>query len=117
MCNFGFCQSHLQANAVAASLVEAAQASEVTDAAREHAQAALNGASGNLKVVTDDYLHMAGFQQTPLAASPFGDSNGIQGIRGFRYFFFEKFNQYLNCDYGSGACFTNFLNFFVRNSD
>jgi len=68
-----------QVNAVAASLVEAAQASEVSDAAREHAQAALNGASANLKVVTDDYLHMAGFQQTPLAASPFGDSNGIQG--------------------------------------
>ena len=77
----------IQANAVAASLVEAAQASEVSDAAREHAQAALNGASANLKVVTDDYLHMAGFQQTPLAASPFGDSNGIQGIRGFRILF------------------------------
>merc|ERR1712168_275861 len=68
-----------QANATAASLVEAAQAGEVSDAARAHAQAALNSASGNLKVVTDDYLHMAGFQQTPLSASPFGDSNGIQG--------------------------------------
>lgn len=68
-----------QAVSVAQSLVSAAQATEVTDQARAHAQAALNGASGNLGIVCDDYLHMAGFQQTALAASPFGDSAGIQG--------------------------------------
>jgi len=67
-----------KAVSVAQSLVDAAQVTEVTDAARVHAQAALNGASGNLGVVCDDYLHMAGFQQTALAASPFGDSAGIQ---------------------------------------
>ena len=68
-----------KAVSVAQSLVEAAQASQVTDAVRAHAQAALNGASGNLSVVCDDYTHMACFQQTALAASPFGDSAGIAG--------------------------------------
>jgi len=66
-----------QASEFASNLVAAANAREVTDGAREHAQAALNSASANPKVVVDDYLHMAGFQCTPLAASPFGTSAGI----------------------------------------
>jgi len=68
-----------QANDVAAKLVDAAQVRDVSDANRAHAQAALNGASGNVKTVMDDYAHMTGFMNTPLGASPFGTTTGIEG--------------------------------------
>ena len=50
------------AGSVAAALVDAANTREVTQADRDHALAALNGASGQERIVTEDYLHMAGFQ-------------------------------------------------------
>ena len=52
------------AGSVAAALVDAANTREVTQADRDHALAALNGASGQERIVTEDYLHMTGFQVT-----------------------------------------------------
>jgi len=65
------------AGAVAAALVDAANTREVTQADRDHALAALNGASGQEKIVVEDYLHMTGFQGTALGSSPFGTTSGI----------------------------------------
>jgi len=65
------------AAAVAAALVDAANTREVSQANRDHALAALNGASGQEKIVVDDYLHMTGFQGTALGNSPFGTTAGI----------------------------------------
>jgi len=64
---------------VAAALVEAANVREVSQGARDHALAALNGASAQEKIVVDDYLHMAGYQGTALENSPFGTTAGISG--------------------------------------
>ena len=50
------------AASVATALVDAANTREVTQANRDHALAALNGASGQEKIVCEDYLHMTGFQ-------------------------------------------------------
>jgi len=65
------------AGSVASALVDAANVREVTQANLDHALAALNGASGQEKIVTEDYLHMAGFQGTALGNSPFGTTSGI----------------------------------------
>jgi len=65
------------AGSVAAALVDAANTREVTQADRDHALAALNGASGQERIVTEDYLHMTGFQGTALGNSPFGTTSGI----------------------------------------
>jgi len=65
------------AGSVAAALVDAANTREVTQADRDHALAALNGASGQEKIVVEDYLHMTGFQGTALGNSPFGTTSGI----------------------------------------
>jgi predicted Zn-dependent peptidase len=68
-----------KAGAFAGNLVSAANTREVTDSARAHALAQLEGASGNIPLVTEDYVHMAAYQDTPLAASPFGTTAGITG--------------------------------------
>jgi len=68
-----------KAVSVASALVEAANVREVSDAARSHAQAALDASSQDLKTVISDYAHMAGFVQTPLSTSPLGSSAGISG--------------------------------------
>jgi len=65
------------AASVAAALVDAANTRELTQANRDHALAALNGASGQEKIVVEDYLHMTGFQGTALGNSPFGTTSGI----------------------------------------
>jgi len=66
-----------QAGAAAANLVAAANARELSDSARAAALAKLQAASTNYEVVTEDYLHMAAYQETPLAASPLGTTAGI----------------------------------------
>jgi len=66
-----------KAGSFAANLVGAANAREVSDSAREHALAALHAASGDKDIVTEDYLHMGAYQETPLGASPFGTTAGI----------------------------------------
>ena len=68
-----------KAISVASAIVEAANVREVSDAARSHAQAALDASSQDLKTVISDYAHMAGFVQTPLSSSPLGTSAGIAG--------------------------------------
>ena len=68
-----------KAVSVASAIVEAANVREVSDAARSHAQAALDASSQDLKTVISDYAHMAGFVQTPLSSSPLGSSAGISG--------------------------------------
>lgn len=66
-----------KAAAFAENLVAAANAREVSDAARDHALKALHAASGNIDTVTEDYLHMGAYQDTPMMASPFGTTAGI----------------------------------------
>jgi len=66
------------AGTAAEALVEAANARTITDQDREHALNSLNAASSNNFLVVNDYAHMAGFQCTPLANSPFGTTDGIQ---------------------------------------
>ena len=46
----------------AGNLIAAANTREVTDSARAHALAQLEGASGDKPTVTEDYLHMAAYQ-------------------------------------------------------
>lgn len=75
---FGTCLPG-SAGAFTKNLVAAANAREVTDSAREHALGQLNAASANIDIVTEDYLHMAAYQDTPLGASPFGTTDGITG--------------------------------------
>ena len=51
-----------KAAAFAQNLVAAANAREVSDAARDHALKALQAASGDIDTVTADYLHMGAYQ-------------------------------------------------------
>jgi len=66
-----------QASAAAANLVAAVNARELSDSARSSALAKLQAGSTDKTVVTEDYLHMAAYQETPLAASPLGTTTGI----------------------------------------
>lgn len=65
--------------AFAKNLVAAANVREVADKDRAHALAQLNAASQDKSIVTDDYLHMTAYQDTPLGNSPFGTTAGIVG--------------------------------------